>query len=57
MALQHHTPRELRLFEFIDIDKTLINQDLVAELPQVLGRLQLRRVGRQEQQMHMLGDP
>ena len=42
LLLQYHASRQLRLFQFIDVSKALINQRIIAQLPQMLCRLQLR---------------
>ena len=33
-----------------------VDEHRIGEWPQVLGRLEFRRIGWQKQQMHMLGD-
>jgi len=41
----------LDVFEFIEIVKMSVDQWFIGQWPQVLGRLQLGRIGRQEKQM------
>jgi hypothetical protein len=44
----------LRLLERVEIGEVAVGQDGIRERPQMLGWLQLWRVGRQEQEMHVL---
>jgi hypothetical protein len=55
-CLEGNTAGGLGLFEVLDRREVPIGQGGVGERPQVLGRLEFRRVGGQEQQMPMLGN-
>ena len=57
LVLQVGTARELDVFQVLDAGEMLIDQDRISQGPQVLGRLQFRRIGGQKQEMHMLGKP
>ena len=55
LLLQSSTARQLDLLEFLDAGEMLVDKHLIGQRPRMLRRLQLRGIGRQEQQMHMLG--
>ena len=57
VALQLGAAGELHLFELLDAREVAVDQDRVGERPQVLSGLQLGRIGRQEEQVHMLWHP
>ncbi len=53
--LEGDAARRLGIFEFVDRGEMAIGQCCVRQRPEVLGWLQLRRIGGQEEQMHVLG--
>ena len=57
VTLQVGAAGELHLFELLDAREVAVDQDRVGERPQVLSGLQLGRIGRQEEQVHMLWHP
>jgi len=46
---------ELGVFEVLDAGEVLIDEGGIGQRPQVLRRLQFRGIGRQKEQMHLLG--
>ncbi len=54
-ALQGDTAGRLDVFEFVNAGKVTVGQTGVGQRPEMLGGLQLGRVGRQKEQMDMLG--
>jgi len=56
LRLQGDTACGLSVLEIVDRGEMPVGQDGVGERPEMLGGLQLGRVRRQEEQMHMLGD-
>lgn len=55
--LEGNTARGLGIFEGVNRGEMPIGQRRVGQRPQVLGGMELRRIGREEQQMDMLGHP
>lgn len=53
--LEHGAARQLDILQLVHIAEVPVEQGCIGELPEVLARLQLRGVGRQEEQMHMRG--
>ena len=47
---------ELGVFQVLDGSKVLVDEGGIGQRPQVLGRLQFGRVGREKQQVDMVGD-
>src|SRR5579859_855694 len=56
-GLQRDTACRLGILQVLEGGEVLVGQCRVGQGPQVLGRVELRRVGRQEEQMDVLGDP
>jgi hypothetical protein len=56
-TLEGRTAGELHLFQFVEGREVAVDQRCIGERPEVLSRLQLRRIGWQEQKMDMLGHP
>ena len=54
--LEGNTAGGLSILQVIDRGKMPIGQRGVGEWPEVFGRLEFRRIRRQEQQVHMLGN-
>ena len=54
--LQEHTVLGLDVFEFIEIVKMAVDQGFIRQGPQMLGRLQLGRIRRQEEQVKSFRD-
>ena len=54
LVLEGSTAGELHVFQLVDDGKMLVDQCDIRQRPEVLGRLQLRRVRRQEEQMDMI---
>jgi hypothetical protein len=52
--LQRRTARRLGVLELLDGAELPVHQHGVGQPPEMLGRLELGRIGREEQQMHML---
>lgn len=57
MALQRDTASGLDVFELVDAGKVAVDERRVGQRPEMLGRRQLGRIGRQKEQMDVLGDP
>lgn len=55
-ALEDDAPLRLDVFQFVDRREVAVDEDGVAERPEVLGGLEFRRAGGQEEQVDMLGD-
>ena len=55
-GLEGNTAGGLGVLQVIDRGKMPIGQRGVGEWPEVFGRLELGRIRRQEEQMHMLGN-
>src|SRR5258708_39660491 len=48
---------ELSVFEVLDAGEVLIDEGGIGQRPEMLSRLQFRGIGRQKEQMHMVGHP
>ena len=57
LLLEGSAVRELGLLQLLDAGEMLVDQRRVSQRPQVLGGLQLRRVGWQEEQTDVVGHP
>lgn len=57
LSLQRHTARGLRLLEGVEVREVAVDQGSIREWPQMLCRLQLRRIGGQEEQVEVVGHP
>ena len=57
LMLQLSTVRELDVFELLNCGEVTVYEAYIGKRPQMLGRLQLRGVGRQEEQVKVLGHP
>jgi hypothetical protein len=55
VALQVRAAGELDVLEFLDGDEGAVDQDRVRQWPQVLGGLQFGRIGREKQQVDVVG--
>ena len=55
--MQGDTALGLRVFELVEASEVAVSQDRISQGPQVLSRLQFRRVRRKEEQMDMFRDP
>jgi hypothetical protein len=55
VTLQLSTASELGVLQLLDRLEMAIDQAAVGQWPEVLGRLELRRVRREKQQVHMVG--
>src|SRR5690348_6270477 len=56
-SLQGDTACRLRVFQVLDAGKVRIDQDRVGQWPEMFGRLELGRIGGQEQQVDVLRHP
>ncbi len=56
LALEDDAPLCLDVFQVVDRREVAVDEDRVAERPEVLGGLEFRRAGGQEEQVDMLGD-
>jgi len=56
-VLQFEAAGELGVLQLLDRSEMPVEQDRVGQRPEMLGRLQLRGIGGQEEQMDMLGHP
>lgn len=54
--LQGDTASGLGVLQLIEVGEVAIDQDGVGQRPEVFGRLELRGIRRQEEEMHLLGD-
>lgn len=54
-VLQGDTAPSLRVLQVVEISEMTIDQHRVGQLPEVLGGLQLRGIGRQKEQVDLLG--
>ena len=57
VTLQVGAAGELPLFELLDAREVAVDEDAIGERPQVLSWRQLGRIGRQEEQVHLLWHP
>jgi hypothetical protein len=57
LLLEGGAPRELDIFEFLDASEVAVDEGRVSQRPQVLGGLQFRGIGWQEEQVHVVGHP
>jgi hypothetical protein len=57
MNLEPPTALSLHLLQLVERGKDSIGQRLIGKRPESLGRLDFRRIGRQEDQMDALGKP
>jgi hypothetical protein len=57
LLLQLGTARQLHLLQLLDRGEMLIDEDRIGQGPEVLGWLELGRIGRQKQQVHVLRHP
>jgi hypothetical protein len=48
---------ELSVFEVLDAGEVLIDEGGIGQRPEMLSRLQFRGIGRQKEQMHLVGQP
>jgi hypothetical protein len=55
LGLQHGAAGELHLLQLVEITELAVDKRRIGERPEMFARLQLRRVGGQEQQVDMLG--
>jgi len=53
--LQGHAAARLCVFQLLEVSEMAIDQHRVGQRPEVLGGLELRRIGGQEQPMEMFG--
>jgi hypothetical protein len=56
LVLQLCTACQLHLLQFLDRGEMLVDEHRIGQWPQVFGWLELGRIRREEEQMHMLGD-
>lgn len=57
LVLKGSTAGKLSVFEFLDAGEMLIDQRIIGKRPEVLGRLEFRGMGRQEQQVGAIRVP
>ena len=57
LTLQLGAAGKLRVLQFLNAGEMPVDQDRIGERPQMLGGLELRRVGWQEEQMDVIGNP
>lgn len=55
-GLEGHATCGLRVLQVVNAGEMAVGERRVGQRPQVLGGLEFGGVGRQEQQMHMVGD-
>jgi hypothetical protein len=55
--LERRTAGGLNVFELVDGGKVAIHQDGIGQGPEVLGRLQFRRIGWEKVEKDVVGDP
>ena len=53
--MQGDTALGLRVFEIVNAGEVAVGQHRVGQRSQMLGRVELRGIGGQEEQMHMVG--
>jgi hypothetical protein len=55
--LQGDTASGLRVFQLVEVSEMAVDQDRIGQRPEVLGGLELGRVGGQEEQVHVFRHP